>query len=207
MNKGRLIIVSGPSGSGKDTVLAELFLKHPEVRLSISSVTRAMRDGETANGKYHFISREEFEQALNRGEMLEHNVYLGNYYGTPKKPVDDAIREDAEIILEIDVNGAANIKKLYPDAVSIFIMPPSLEVLEKRLSGRGTESREQVVGRLKIALSEIEHASKYDYVVINDDLNKAVEDLTAIIMSDRSKTERQINIINEVLKDAESRHW
>ena len=207
MNKGRLIIVSGPSGSGKDTVLEKLFSKHPEVRLSISSVTRAMREGETKDGKYHFVSREEFLSALDRGEMLEHNVYLGNYYGTPKKPVDDAIREDAEIILEIDVNGAQNVKKLYPDAVSVFIMPPSLKVLKERLSGRGTESREQIEGRLKIALSEIEHAPKYDYIVINDKLDKAVEDLTAIIMNDRSKTERQINIINEVLNDAESCHW
>lgn len=204
MSKGRLIIVSGPSGSGKDTVLNEVFKKHPEIRLSISSVTRAMREGESPNGKYNFVSRAEFEAALANGEMLEHNVYLGNYYGTPKKPVDDAINDGAEIVLEIDINGARTVKKQCPDALSIFIMPPSFEVLRNRLSGRGTESAEQINGRLSVALGEIENAGEYDYIVINDSLEAAVDDVIAIIIGDRNSSDRRENTIKEVLSDAES---
>ena len=196
MSKGRLIIVSGPSGSGKDTVLTEVFKRHPEIRLSISAVTRAMREGEVKNGKYHFVTREQFEKALDQGEMLEHNVYLGNYYGT--------VADGAEIVLEIDINGARTVKKKCPDALSIFIMPPSFAVLKKRLSSRGTESPEQIWGRLNIALGEIEHANEYDYIVINDDLDAAVDEMISIILGDRNKSDRRENIIKEVLEDAES---
>ena len=207
MNNGKLVIISGPSGSGKDTVLAKVFEAHPEIRLSISSITRDMREGEVQDGKYHFISREEFEQAIENNAMLEYNVYLGNYYGTPKAPVDKAIEEDAEIVLEVDVNGFHNVKKQFPEAISIFIMPPSFDILSKRLSGRGTESKEQIDGRLKIALQEIGFASEYDYIVVNDDLQTAVDEVISIIVSSRSLKERQINIINEVLNDAKSRNW
>lgn len=207
MNNGKLVIVSGPSGSGKDTVLAKVFEAHPEIRLSISSITRDMREGEVQDGKYHFISRDEFEKAIANNDMLEYNVYLGNYYGTPKQPVVKAIEEDAEIVLEVDVNGFRNVKKQFPEAISIFIMPPSFEVLSNRLSGRGTESKEQIDGRLKIALQELEYAKEYDYIVINDNLQEAVDDVISIIVSSRSLKERQINIINEVLNDAKSRNW
>ena len=207
MNKGRLIIISGPSGSGKDTVMQKVLKKHPEIRFSISSITRDMREGEVQDEKYHFISREEFETAIRSGEMLEYNVYLNNYYGTPKKPVDDAISDGAEIIVEVDINGANNIKKQYPEALGIFVIPPTYEALRTRLTGRGTESAEQIHGRLKIAVSEIEEASKldlYDYILINDDLDVAVEELISIIVTDRSKKERKINILNEVLENAKS---
>lgn len=204
MNNGSVIIISGPSGSGKDTVLSEVFKSHPELRLSISSITRNMREGEVQDGKYHFISRTEFEELIEQNMMLEHNLYMGNYYGTPKAPVDKAIEEDAEIFLEVDINGARNIKRIYPDAVSIFIMPPSFCALKKRLSGRGTETEDQIKGRLRIALEEIKYAYEYDYIVINDNLEKAVNDVISIVISNRSKKERQLNIINEVLKDAES---
>lgn len=207
MNKGNLIVISGPSGSGKDTVLSEVFRIHPEIRLSISSITRDMREGEVQDGKYHFISREEFEKAIENNEMLEYNIYQNNYYGTPKAPVQKAIDEGAEIVLEVDVNGAKNVLKQFPEAISIFIMPPSFETLSKRLSSRGTESAEQIKGRLKAALDEIKQADIYDYIVVNDVLCEAVEDVISIIVSNRSKKERQINLIKEVLDDAKSCNW
>ena len=207
MNKGRLIIISGPSGSGKDTVMQKVLKKHPEIRFSISSITRDMREGEVQDEKYHFISREEFEEAIKNNQMLEYNVYLNNYYGTPKKPVDDAIRDGAEIIVEVDINGAKNIKKQYPEAIGVFVIPPSYEALRTRLTGRGTESIEQINGRMEIAVSEIEEATNinlYDYILVNDNLEVAVDELISIIISDRSKKERKINILNEVLKNAKS---
>ena len=207
MSKGNLIVISGPSGSGKDTVLSEVFKLHPEIRLSISSITRDMREGEVQDGKYHFISREEFEKAIENDEMLEYNVYQNNYYGTPKAPVDKAISEGAEIVLEVDVNGAKNVLKHFPEAISIFIMPPSFETLANRLSSRGTESKEQIKGRLNAALDEIKQADIYDYIVVNDVLSEAVADVISIIVSNRSKKERQINLIKEVLEDAKSCNW
>lgn len=190
MNKGTLIIVSGPSGSGKDTVLKELFKLMPEVRFSISSVSREMREGEVAGDKYNFISREEFEALIAEDKLLEYNVYCGNYYGTPRGPVDDAINNGREIILEVDVNGAANVRKKCDDCFSVFIMPPSFEVLEQRLMGRGTETKEVVGKRLLEAKAEIERAKEYDYIVVNDKLEDAVLCLKGIIEAERCRTSR-----------------
>ena len=200
MSKGKLIIFSGPSGSGKDTLLARLFERHPEIKLSISSITRPMRVGEVEGEKYHFISREEFEERLSRDEFLEHNVYVNNYYGTPKQPVLDAIQNGEDIILEIDVNGAAVVREKMKDAISIFIMPPSYEELNRRLRGRGTDSEEVINQRLGAALSEIERAKEYDYIVTNDIVDRAVDDILHIILANRLTTERQKEFINEVLK-------
>ena len=207
MPKGTLFIVSGPSGSGKDTVLGRLLAAHPEIQLSISSITRPMRQGEVEGEKYHFITREAFEQMLRENALLESNVYLGNYYGTPRAPVEAAIAAGRDMILEIDVNGAAKVRAQLPEAVSIFIMPPSLEVLEQRLSGRGTEDAETVRGRLKEAVGEIARAVDYDYIVVNDDLDEAVESLTAVIVGQRAKIARQNYLIDEVLQDVKSRNW
>ncbi len=207
MPKGTLFIVSGPSGSGKDTVLGRLLAAHPEIQLSISSITRPMRQGEVEGEKYHFITREAFEQMLRENALLESNVYLGNYYGTPRAPVEAAIAAGRDMILEIDVNGAAKVRAQMPEAVSIFIMPPSLEVLEQRLSGRGTEDAETVRGRLKEAVGEIARAADYDYIVVNDDLDEAVESLTAVIVGQRAKIARQKYLIDEVLQDVKSRNW
>ncbi len=199
MNRGELFIVSGPSGSGKDTILCEVFKKYPQIKLSISSVTREMRSGEKQGEKYNFISREEFEKLISDDALLEHNVFVGNYYGTPKAPVEQALNAGVDVILEIDVNGAAQVRKKMPDAVSIFIMPPSFEVLKSRLSARGTENEELVEKRMNSALKEIERAGEYDYIVVNDTLPKAVEDIISIILSDKLKTKKQKHIINEVL--------
>ena len=200
MSKGKLIIISGPSGSGKDTLLKELLSRQPEIKLSISSITRQMRAGEVEGEKYHFISRQEFEERLGRDEFLEHNVYLDNYYGTPKKPVFDAIENGDDIILEIDVNGAQAVREKMPEAISIFIMPPSYEELKRRLVGRGTESKEVIAQRLNSSLKEIERAFEYDYIVTNDVVDRAVDDILHIILANRLTAARQKDLIDEVLK-------
>lgn len=200
MNKGRLFIVSGPSGSGKDTVLKEFFKICPEVEFSISSVTRPMRTGEVEGEKYNFISREKFELMIAEDRLLEHNVFVGNYYGTPKAPVEKCVAEGRDMIIEIDVNGAAQIREKLPEAVSVFIMPPSLEVLKQRLSGRGTETAEVIEKRIGEALREIGEAHKYDYIVVNDVLSDAVNDLVTVVRCDRLKTDRRQQLIDTVLK-------
>lgn len=200
MNKGALIIISGPSGSGKDTVLKELFKKMPEVEFSISSVTRNMRDGEVEGEKYNFISREKFQLMIKENALLEYNLYCDNYYGTPKAPVEKCIASGGEIILEIDVNGAANVRKNCADCYSIFIAPPSYEVLKNRLTGRGTETEEIIEKRLAEAKAEMSRANEYDYIVINDDLLKAVEDVRSIILNERLKVNRNSDLLENILK-------
>lgn len=199
MNKGRLFIISGPSGSGKDTVLGEVLKTYPDLKFSISSITRPMRDGEKEGEKYHFISREEFEDMIKNDRLLEHNVFVGNYYGTPREPVEKCIEAGEDIFVEIDVNGAAQIREKAKDALSIFIMPPSMSVLRARLTGRGTETPELIEKRLEAAAKEIARADEYDYIVINDVLEDAVADVNAIIRSDRAREERNEGIAQRVL--------
>ena len=200
MNKGLAFIISGPSGSGKDTLLVELFKKCPQIKFSISSVTRDMREGEKEGEKYNFISREKFEDMIKNDLLLEYNEYVGNYYGTPKLPVLEATEKGEDIMIEVDVNGASNIRKKLPEVISIFIMPPSFEELERRLSGRGTETTEVIKKRMENSLNEIKRATEYDYIVVNDDICVAVDDIISIIKSSHLKLEQQKNIINEVLK-------
>lgn len=204
MNKGRLFILSGPSGIGKDTVLKELLMRDDNIRLSISSVTREPRDGEVNGVKYNFISRAAFEKMLENDELLEHNEYCGNYYGTPKAPVDKWLNEGKDVILEIDVNGAEHIREKIPQAISVFMMPKSMQVLYSRLSGRNTEKPEVIKMRLKQAVKEISRADEYDYVFVNDELSKAVDDFYAIIRANALLKDNMTDIINEVLEDAES---
>lgn len=199
MNKGRLFIISGPSGSGKDTILAELFKLYPDIKFSISSITRPMRGGEKPGEKYNFILKDDFEKMIECDELLEYNVFLDNYYGTPKAPVINAINNGDDIIVEVDVNGAAQIRKKMPECTSIFILPPSLEVLNERLCGRGTESDEKIKKRLECAIGEIKRATEYDYVVVNDDINIAIQKLLDIIKTDKYKTDRNLTLINEII--------
>ena len=181
MNKGRLFIISGPSGSGKDTILVQLFKKLPDLKFSISSITRDMRKGEKPGEKYNFISREEFLDMISNDQLLEYNCFVDNYYGTPKAPVIEAINNGKDMIIEVDVNGAKQIREKMPECISIFIMPPDLKTLKERLSARGTESPQKIEERMRSARTEIERADEYDYIVVNDTVENAVEKIAAII--------------------------
>lgn len=200
MNKGSVVIISGPSGSGKDTILRSLFKKYPEISFSISATTRPMREEDKKEKKYDFISKETFLQMIEEHMLLEYNCYVGNYYGTPKKPVIDAVGQGKDMVIEVDVNGAANIKKQLPEAISIFIMPPSFEELRRRLNARGTDSEEVVAARLKTALEEIKRAEEYDYIVVNQDIETAVQDIITVLKACKMNIKNQMHIIDEVLE-------
>jgi guanylate kinase len=187
-NRGRLIIISGPAGCGKSTVLKEL-LNFAEYKFSVSATARKPRNGETDGIDYYFISKEEFEQKISNGEMLEYVEYAGNYYGTLKDPVEKMLNENYNVILEIEVDGAINVKKLYPEAIMIFLTPPSYSELERRLKNRGTESEEVQNRRLEISKKEIARIDKYDYFVINeiDMQKKAAFDINCIVETAKNK--------------------
>ncbi len=184
MNKpGILIVFSGPSGAGKDTVLKELLAADPNICLSVSATTRAPREGEQDGKDYFFLTRPQFEEMIQKGEMLEHAEYCDNYYGTPRRPVEEALAQGKDVILEIEVAGASQIIRDCPRCVSIFLMPPSLEVLENRLRRRQTDNEEAIEKRLAKAKEEMAQAAVYDHVVINDELEKAVAEVASILDS------------------------
>ena len=198
-DKGILITVSGPSGSGKGTVLSELIKKRDDVKISVSMTTRKKRNGEIDGSSYYFVDREYFEKKINSNGMLEYAEYAGNYYGTPKEPVDEMLNAGKAVILEIDVQGADKIKNIYPDVIRIFIMPPSVSVLERRLRGRNTEDEETINHRLVIAKGEMRMALDYDFIVVNDSIEEAVKDIETIIDAERLKASRNKKIISEVI--------
>lgn len=201
MSKGTLFIVSGPSGCGKGTVLAEI-IKQDNVYYSVSATTRAPRPGEVNGVNYNFLSKDEFEKLIENDGVLEYANYCGNYYGTPKKPVEDMLAEGKNVILEIEVQGALKVMDKCPEAVSVFILPPSLKELRRRLHKRGTETEEVIEKRIGEAVGEIRKAANYDYVMINGELETAVSDLLSIINSQKLKKENSDYLIDEVLKNA-----
>ena len=186
MDKGLLIVVSAPSGCGKGTLLEEAGKRH-DFALSVSATTRAPRPGEEEGVSYYFRTREQFEQLIASDGLLEHAEYVGNYYGTPREPVERHLNDGRDVILEIEVQGAMQVKKRCPEAVLVFILPPSVETLRHRLQKRGTESAEVIEQRVKAAETELEMARYYDYTVVNDDLDKAVDDFLGVIEAAREK--------------------
>lgn len=200
--KGMLIIISGPSGSGKGTVVKNLRANNIDYALSISMTTRQKRENEIDKKDYFFCSEEEFKARRDNDELLEHAVFCGNMYGTPKAYVNEQIDKGKAVILEIDVNGALQVKEKFPEAVSIFLSPPSLEELRKRLVGRQTESTEKINDRLKKAKDEINLINRYDYLVINDEVENAVEKINSIVRSESLRPSRNMVFVNN-LKGAE----
>lgn len=196
--KGQLIVISGPSGVGKGTVLAEYLKGKENTAYSVSATTRQPRPGEKHGVHYFFLSREEFEQTAKEGGMLEYASYNGNYYGTPKAPVEQQRQEGKDVILEIEVQGALQVKKACPDALLIFIAPPNFAELANRLSGRQTEDSKTVENRLTIAKGELKCAKEYDYIVINDDVTAAAKRLDMIIGANRYHKDNMKEFLDEV---------
>lgn len=186
---GKLFILSGPSGAGKGTICRELLAQtgRDDVQLSISMTTRKPRVGETDGVSYYFVSKEEFLHKIEAGGLLEHAEVYGNYYGTPKQPVIEKLAAGIDVILEIDMQGALKVKENYPDGVFIFILPPSMAELRKRLTGRGTETAEAIEMRLGETLKELSYIDKYDYCVVNGKLNEAVNRVKSILIAEHSR--------------------
>ena len=187
MNKGLKIVLSGPSGSGKGPIVKEL-IKDEQFLLSISATTRSPRQGEEEGVHYFFKTREEFEGMIAQNELLEYAEFCGNYYGTPKAFIENSVKNGKDVILEIEVEGAMQIKKIYPDAVFIFVVPPSLTELENRLVGRNTEAREVIEQRLARAKEELALYTQYDYVVVNDRLVEAIDEIKCIVRAEKLKS-------------------
>ena len=202
MKTGKTFIISGPSGVGKSTVLRELLRDRDDLYFSISATTRAPREGEIDGVHYHFINVDRFREMIQEDEFLEYAEYVGNFYGTPKAPVEKWLEEGHDVVLEIEVQGGRQIKKVAPDCVSLFILPPSLKVLEKRLRGRGTETEEVIEKRLAAAADEIRCVKDYDYAVINDTVEQAVLDIEAILAAEKLRVSREKDIAERILNHA-----
>lgn len=197
MKKGILTVISGFSGAGKGTIMKELIAKYPYF-LSISATTRAPREGEENGREYYFHSREEFEQMIAKGELIEWAEYVGNYYGTPKKAVEQQLAEGKNVLLEIEMQGGMLVKEQFPEAVMIFIAPPSAKVLKERLIGRGTESEDEIARRLKRAAEETVYMEKYEYIVVNEELGDAVKQVHSIIENEGCKPSYQSEFVADM---------
>lgn len=199
--QGLLVVFSGPSGVGKGTIRKKVFEKLKDrLYFSVSMTTRSIREGETNGVDYHFVSKERFMDELNNDNLLEYNEYVGNFYGTPKNLVFEQINQGIDVLLEIDVNGARQVKEKVPNCVMVFVLPPSFEALKERLIGRNTDSPEVIEKRLKKAETEIGLAKFYDYIVINDEIDAAADEIVSIIECEHLKVSRVLddyyNLIN-----------
>ena len=200
-DKGLLLVISGFSGAGKGTVVKRLLEQHNDYALSISATTRSPREGEQNGREYFFKTKEEFEKMIEASELIEYARYVDNYYGTPQAYVEEQLKEGKNVILEIEIQGALNIKKMFPDAVLLFIMPPSAEELERRLVGRGTEDEATIRARLSRASEEAQGVENYNYIVINDDVDACVETINSIVSSEKKKAVNNIDLINNIKEE------
>ena len=199
--KGLLLVVSGPSGAGKGTICKALLNKNDQIKLSVSATTRKPRNGEVHGVNYFFIEKEEFTKMVENGEFLEHAQIYDNFYGTPKAAIIECLEEGQDVILEIEMQGARQIKEVYPEGVFIFVLPPSLEELKSRIVGRGTETQEEIEKRFSCAFEEINQIVNYDYFIVNEDIEKSVNDVEAIILSEKNKVTRYKNNIIDKFKE------
>lgn len=199
MKEGLLVVISGASGTGKGTVCKKLFEIQKNLMFSVSATTRAPREGEIDGVNYWFLSKDKFEEMINSGEFLEWAKVYDNYYGTPLKKVEERLQKGEDILLEIDTQGALNIMEKMPQGVFIFLLPPSMEELKRRIEGRGTETAESLKKRLGAAKEEIALAKKYKYVVVNEDIEKAALDISAIICAEKSTTARNMELLEELI--------
>ena len=200
-NKGVLTIISGFSGVGKGTLVKMLLEKYDNYALSISATTREPRVGEQDGVNYFFITKDEFEKKIDNKELLEYAQYVGNYYGTPRRYVEEQLNNGKDVLLEIEIQGAMQIKEIMPDAMTIFVMPPDAKTLKERLVGRGTESMEVIDERLKRAVVESQGIEKYDNILVNDDLEESVKELHSIIQASHISSFRNIDFIKEIRED------
>ena len=202
--KGILIVVSGFSGSGKGTLMKELLTRYPDTyALSISATTRSPREGEVDGREYFFVSKDEFEKMIAKGELIEYAKYVENYYGTPRDYVEKKLDEGKDVILEIEIQGALNVKKMFPDTLLLFVTPPSAEELKKRLVGRGTETMDVIESRMDRACEEAEGMENYDYVIVNDSLDRWVEEMHSIIRGEHRRSSRNCEFMKEIKQDLE----
>ena len=200
---GTLFVVSAASGTGKTSLVKALLDVKDGIGVSVSHTTRPMRPGEEDGVNYHFTARDDFQRMIEAGDFLEYAEVFGNLYGTSRPWVDAQLKSDRDVILEIDWQGAQQVRRLMPDAISLFILPPSLTVLEQRLRGRGTDAEEVIAHRLREAQGDISHYAEFDYLVINDDFNAALADLKAIVraarLSHRSQTARHEHLLTRLI--------
>lgn len=199
MITGNLFIVAAPSGAGKTSLVKELLAADAGIQLSISYTTRAPRPGEINGLHYHFVSRENFGQMLERGDFLESAEVYGNFYGTSQPWIEASRKTGKDILLEIDWQGAAQVRRLIPEAIGIFVLPPSLEALRQRLTGRGQDAEEVIRRRIAAAREDISHVGEFDYVIINDDFNIALQDLLAVVRAQRLKTGVQLERYGDLI--------
>ncbi len=192
MVKGKLFVITAPSGAGKTSLVRALLEADSQAMLSISYTTRPMRPGEVDGKDYHFVGRETFEAMLERGDFLESAEVYGNYYGTSQPWLEGAMNSGSDVILEIDWQGAAQVRKLFPDAVGVFILPPSIDVLRQRLNSRGQDSDEVIARRVVAARDDMSHVNEFDYVIINNQFDVALQDLLAVFRAERLRLGRQM---------------
>lgn len=197
-HKGILIVVSGFSGAGKGTLMKRLVSDYDNYALSVSMTTRQPRTGEVDGREYFFSTKEEFEKKIEEEGLVEYACYCGNYYGTPREYVEKKLEEGQDVILEIEIQGALNVKKKYPDAILIFVLPPTAKELERRLTGRGTETAEVIRQRLSRAYEEADGMEMYDYILVNDSVDLCVEELHRLIQSQHLRTKSRMELVSKM---------